>query len=112
MREQGWMRADPAPQDGKNIIIKKIQANARMPVFLGGAREILPSCLRKRTCICITWDGRKAEVTWTVYCSEDMLWWTHKGVLGLFGAEKAGLLCTIKLGGGFAAAGEPATRGA
>lgn len=35
-----------------------------------------------------------------VYCSEDMLWRTHKGVLGLFGAEKAGLLCTIKWGGG------------
>lgn len=72
-----------------------------MPVFLGGARAILPSCLRKRTCICITWDGRKAEVTWMVYCSEDMLWRTHKGVLGLFGAEKAGLLCTIKWGGAF-----------
>lgn len=48
-----------------------------------------------------------------VYCSEDMLWRTHKGVLGLFGAEKAGLLCTIKWGGGvFSVAGEPAMRGA
>lgn len=85
-----------------------------MPVFLGGAREILPSCLRKRTCICIMWDGRKAEVTWTVYCSEDMLWWTHKGVLGLLGAGESWAPLHYKVGGGdfFAVAEEPATRGA
>ena len=99
MREQGWMRADPAPQDGKNIIIKKIQANARTPVFLGGARGILPSCLRKQMCICVTWDGRKAEAAWTVYGSEDMLWWTHKGVLGLFGAGGSWAPLHYKVGG-------------
>lgn len=47
------------------------------------------------------WDGRKAEVTWTVYCSEDMLWWTHKGVLGLLGAGESWAPLHYKVGGGF-----------